>query len=335
MNRLKVKRYWVWLFLIISGLAAILILKNIPPGELAQGLKIISPSGLLGALSAVLIMWVADAMRLKVLSRAAGSNIGVATGLRLVWGGLLFSGITPFEFGGGAYQILLMNKKGLSSAESTAIITTKGLLAMIVLLVMAPVVLCLYPGVLPHSAFKYLMVVTCTLMSISSTIMVISCLRPMIVTSTGHKILSVFFKAHIIHRPTKTRWDKAWSVWADQCHSSFITIFRKGSGIYMTAATICTFVFLLGQFAVAPLLLIGAGIHIDMWQLILLQFPLTVLLYFIPTPGSSGVAEGGFYVIFASFAPPVLIGMLTLMWRFLTFYLGMILGMIFVPVRAE
>ncbi len=336
MERLKIKRYWVWLFIAISSVATILILRNIPLGLFVKGMKTIRPLGFIGAICAVVLMWVADAMRIKVLTRATSSHIGMLTALRIVWGGLLFSGITPFEFGGGAYQVIMMHSKGLNSARGTAIITVKALLAMMVLLILAPVVGHLYPGYLSHSAFKYVMLVTCTLMSGTTVVMLVSGIKPSIIIKLGCSILTLTSKAHIIRPGTKDRFETAWSNWAVKCHASFVTIFKKGNGLYMLLAIAFTVVFLLAQFSVAPLMLIGAGVKANVPELILLQVPLTVLLYFIPTPGSSGVAEGGFYAIFALYAPSSLIGILTLMWRFFTFYLGMIMGVIStVPVRAE
>jgi uncharacterized membrane protein YbhN (UPF0104 family) len=51
-------------------------------------------------------------------------------------------------------------------------------------------------------------------------------------------------------------------------------------------------------------------------------------MYFAPTPGATGVAEGGFALIFANFVKKRDIVSLTFAWRFFTIYLGMIVGMI-------
>jgi len=335
MKDLKIKHRWIWLFIIISSIATALIIKNIPPRMFIQGIKSIRPLGFLGAMVAVFMMWTADAIRLKVLGKATGSHMGMGAALRLVWGGLLFSGITPFEFGGGAYQILWMHRNGLHHAKGTAVITVKALLAMVVLLIMTPIVSYFYPDSLPSSALRYIMFVTCSLMFTSTAIMIISGSRPDLIVNTGRTIMAILLKLHLMRPNTSLRLSHAWSRWVNRCHSSFVAIFKKGNGIYLITATFYTILFLLAQFSVAPLLLIGAGVHIDIWKLILLQVPLTVLLYFIPTPGSTGVAEGGFYTIFAVYAPASLLGVLTLMWRFFTFYLGMMLGLISMPIKAE
>jgi uncharacterized membrane protein YbhN (UPF0104 family) len=51
---------------------------------------------------------------------------------------------------------------------------------------------------------------------------------------------------------------------------------------------------------------------------------------FIPTPGASGVAEVGFAALFSPVCPGELLSIYMLLWRFFTFYLGVIIGGIIV-----
>lgn len=59
-------------------------------------------------------------------------------------------------------------------------------------------------------------------------------------------------------------------------------------------------------------------------------FTVQVLLYitasFTPLPGASGAQEGGFYLFFRSFFPDDLIFASLLIWRFITYYLFIIVG---------
>ena len=53
-------------------------------------------------------------------------------------------------------------------------------------------------------------------------------------------------------------------------------------------------------------------------------------MYFAPTPGATGVAEGGYGLLFAQLVQKQDITMLTLSWRFLTIYIGVVIGMIII-----
>jgi uncharacterized membrane protein YbhN (UPF0104 family) len=62
------------------------------------------------------------------------------------------------------------------------------------------------------------------------------------------------------------------------------------------------------------------------YQCVLVQSVFLFLLYFIPTPGGSGAAEGGAALVFSMFVPWNVAGMLGVGWRALTEYTGIILG---------
>jgi hypothetical protein len=63
------------------------------------------------------------------------------------------------------------------------------------------------------------------------------------------------------------------------------------------------------------------------------QFLLYITASFTPLPGASGAQEGGFYLFFKSFFPDSLIFAALLIWRFVTYYLFIIIG--FLAVLAD
>lgn len=60
-----------------------------------------------------------------------------------------------------------------------------------------------------------------------------------------------------------------------------------------------------------------------------MQSLLYMAVSFLPVPGTAGVAEGGFYLLFkVIFSNQVIYA--TLLWRLLVYYLGLLLGGILV-----
>ena len=78
---------------------------------------------------------------------------------------------------------------------------------------------------------------------------------------------------------------------------------------------------LLFIYSVVPVFIKAFGIdlplHIVMGRMCLIN----LVLYFTPTPGGSGVAEGGFLVLFNSLLPPGTAGVLAILWRFFCEYI--------------
>ena len=75
---------------------------------------------------------------------------------------------------------------------------------------------------------------------------------------------------------------------------------------------------------------VGDAVLLD---IITLSFYVYAAITFIPTPGNAGVAEGAFYIIFKSLSEGVLFWG-TIIWRFFTYYLYIILGISIVAITS-
>ena len=80
------------------------------------------------------------------------------------------------------------------------------------------------------------------------------------------------------------------------------------------------------QFLVAPMILAGLGCNVKIMNTFMIQAVLNFMLYYVPTPGGSGISEGVGYALFSPFVPPSIIGIFLVIWRFLTNYLWTIIG---------
>ena len=51
-----------------------------------------------------------------------------------------------------------------------------------------------------------------------------------------------------------------------------------------------------------------------------------MLLYFTPTPGGAGVAEGGFVMLFSESVPSGTVGIIAVCWRLVAEYIPFLIG---------
>ena len=58
----------------------------------------------------------------------------------------------------------------------------------------------------------------------------------------------------------------------------------------------------------------------------MVQGVLNFMLYYIPTPGGSGISEGVGYTLFAPLVPSHILGVFLVIWKFLTNYVWTIVG---------
>ena len=84
---------------------------------------------------------------------------------------------------------------------------------------------------------------------------------------------------------------------------------------------------LLCIYAIVPCLLLGLGVtDVDWYTVMGRMIFLNMLLYFSPTPGGSGIAEGGFVLLFAATVPAGTVGIVAVCWRLIAEYLPFLIG---------
>ncbi len=78
--------------------------------------------------------------------------------------------------------------------------------------------------------------------------------------------------------------------------------------------------------SIVPFFVLSAfGGNIGFWESFFLTVGVEAAVYFIPTPGNSGAAEGTFYVVFSSLSSGYVFWAMML-WRFFSYYIYIIVG---------
>ena len=84
---------------------------------------------------------------------------------------------------------------------------------------------------------------------------------------------------------------------------------------------------LLCLYCIAPALMWAFTMQIPIVTILDRMILLNLILYFAPTPGGAGVAEGLFVVLFSPFLPFGTVGIVAVAWRVLAEYLPFFIGM--------
>ena len=110
--------------------------------------------------------------------------------------------------------------------------------------------------------------------------------------------------------------------------NSFINYFRKHFK-HLLLGFICSAIYFLLHVVIIVVIINGLGISITLKQGLTSGALLLFLIAFMPTPGSSGLGEGMFILIFQGSVPLYLIGIVIILWRFFYQYLTAIIGVFF------
>lgn len=89
-----------------------------------------------------------------------------------------------------------------------------------------------------------------------------------------------------------------------------------------------TVLFWVTEFMVASVILMGLGLDPYVVLSFFFQILIAIIMMIPTTPGSSGITELSTSSLYALIVPAGMLGIFVLLWRFVTFYLNIILGTI-------
>ena len=279
------------------------------------------------AILAIVLYWLLKALGLYILVKEQTKKIKFRT---ILGQGVItefFNGITPFATGGQPMQVYMLTKSGVNVASATNMIVQSFIFFQTALLV---------HGILAVSlnyAFNLVVIdpVIWTLIMLGfiiNTVVGIGLLFISFSTKVNNKIgkfvINIGFKFKIIKNKKKalTKWEEK----LNEYHSN-AELLRNKKSLFVKG-------FLYNFLGLAILYIIPLFIIYslrDYTSINILEAMITssfVLLIgnFVPIPGGSGGIEYGFMNIFNPFLKGASLTTVLILWRFITYYLGIIAG---------
>lgn len=314
------------IFLLLSfGVSALVLLSSVDSGTWSTILRA-DKRFLLLALGFVLCAWTCDAGRFCALSRAAGERIDFRLGMVLTWLHYFGCAVTPMQSGGGPFQVYVLYKKNVPLGKGIAITLTRTLLTILILGILVPVAVFIEPELLRGRLFlKGVFSYVLAFIIVSWVLVVLSIARPCVIKRWG-RVFTLWLKRFGVVRPERVlRIAKRINLEVDNYNLNFQMFFSSGLRYFMLAIILSVF-HLLFIFSVLPCLIASVGLPLNYLQAFLAQAVFMFLLYFVPTPGASGVAEGGGAALFGLLVPWNMAGVMAIAWRFFTEYLAIAMG---------
>lgn len=303
MNERKKIHKYARIFFFISFVSITIVLILTSSKKTFSSIRLISFSYFLYALLTTSFRYLFDIFRTQTIVKAMGKRINFNTAFTFIFGGQFLGGITPFQAGGIPLQLWVLKMKNVDYAEGTATIFLRGFLSALIFPFLLPFVYQygkniesgIFRGLLFYIIIFYGVVLLVVLLSI-------------IFTGFFKKILPLKFANGV------------------QNFKNIFTSKLRKHPIPLLISFIFTILSLGFYFFTAPLLLKGLGLKVSFIKVAILQVVLTYGLNFTPSPGASGFAEAGALGIFSVVCPKELLGIYVVLWRFLTGYLGIIVG---------
>ncbi|MBQ6972690.1 MAG: flippase-like domain-containing protein [Synergistaceae bacterium] len=316
--------------LLAFGVSALIIFRSVDH-ETIRSLLAADKLKLLLALCVVFLAWICDAGRFCALSYAAHERVSFPLGIILTWLNYFGSAVTPMQSGGGPFQVYALYKRGIPVGKGIAITLMRTMLTILILTLAVPTVMMLDPEILAGSpflkglVFYVLIVILATWAFVAFTIM-----RPDMIKRLS-RVIVMWLKRFRLMKTDRmalkiVRWlDKE----IDNYILNFRLAFHSGK-MWVLAAVILSVLHLLALFTVLPVLMSAVGLPFRYTQTIAVQAVFMFILYFVPTPGASGVAEGGGALLYSVLMPQNMAGVMSVICRFFTDYISIFMGVVVV-----
>lgn len=316
------------LFILLSVLVPLTIHQEIGAQIDHLWRELLEPPFIASAAGLLCVFYLSDSLRLWFTLRALGEQPHLRVMLPLVFINMLFSGITPMATGGGVMQIWHLHRHGIRIGAATAATTLRTLLSTLIIFLPAPLVLVsldeLVGSSLADQWSPWLGVFAA--LYVAFFVLLLWRLRWFIHAATA--VLALTKRLHLIGPLRQRRW--RFRLRREMIRFGYSSrAFFKGRRADQLLALASTVIYLVSLFSFPALLLWTLGYHVDYSLVLAAMLINTFAMYFAPTPGAAGVAEGVFAVLFTSLVGAGDLLILTLGWRFLTIHLGMLIG---VPV---
>lgn len=323
LDRSRLRRGLV-LAVAISAATLIVISLATLDRETFSAISDLSPGFLILAAALSLGRWLWSVVRMRLLIAATGKSISWRNILKTVYAGYFTGLITPLRAGGVTGEMFFLYEYGLGAGEAVAVVSFGACISTALLMLLFPFAIWIARSYIDLSLSIQGVLFSALAVGLLYLALVLwAILRPH--TMVGKTLLDhspVFLRKRDWYRLFLARLSAEIQSFA----ASLRQLVRIGKA-RLAAVVLLTLLYWFTGFLAIPMAVIGLGYGSYFWQAVVAQLVVHILMPFVPTPGGSGIGEVGFLYVYKSVLPDVgVAGLLTLIWRFVDFYLGLLVG---------
>lgn len=281
------------------------------------------------------VHWICEGITLHIPLKKMYPNQTAKNSIKVAMIGQLFNNITPFASGGQPMQAYELTKTGKRVSDSLSAMAIKFIISQTALVVSTLIVVFFEFGFFKELMREYFWVAVLGFIVniVAILVVILAGVKKRIITSITTPIVKVLAKIHILKHPDKTL-EKL-----DESINNFGKQFKvmKEEKKMVVQMFIVSVIQSFAYYSITYMVYRAFGNSgISFWQIIPVQAFLLLIMTFIPTPGSGLGAEGGFYMLFNSIFKQGTINMSILFWRIYTFYLPILVGLLFmIPTKGK
>ncbi len=331
------KKIWVNSLIVVAMGVVIVILIFFTDGidQLVNMIKNINYPWLIVAFSFMFLYWGAGAFTIAFLKKGIlEKSHKPKHNFKTLMIGQFFAAITPFSTGGQPAQIYFMSKQKINTGKATSIIVIKSILYATSMLVIAFVFFFIKKNVLIAQIPNFVLLFI--IGTVANSLLIVTYFLFLLNHAISEKVIILFLKVVSYFKKkdityVQRKFDEIRGSLISFQDGFRIIIKRKG---FLILAYLSQIFQHLAIFSV-PIFLIRAveGSFPNPFSVIATTGLLMMITALVPTPGTTGGAEGLGVFFFSSFYVTAPILSVILVWRMITYYSSILFGGIFCLVN--
>lgn len=313
------------IYIAITIIIIILILVFGPSiEEMREALKNFNKWWFLSTIAALLLYWFSDAVLLDDITAYMYKREPLHRSIKVSLIGLYYSALTPSSTGGQPMQVIYMHRNKMPVGTASCIVGIKFVIYELSLCTIYIVGLLLrgeYFYTYHNEAF-WLGVLGFFINLAAVVIIILSIIKKTLVLNIGKKLLNLLERIKLIKH--KEQLTESFEKVIEEYHTAATYILKnklRTIGSYLISTINLVFMLLIPY-----LIYLSFGYNTDsIFDIFIIETFLFLAVSFVPLPGAAGASEGGFLLFFSPFFG-VTTSIAMLIWRFMTYYLIIIVG---------
>lgn len=258
---------------------------------------------------------VLDGTRLMHMVKISNEHITLKQAVQVVFGNYFLAMLGPGASAGAVAQLMFLRHAGVPSGKATIMVIVRTLVSILFLVCCMPFIFLHDDNILPGVSNLTLMVIS-----------VLAFVGIMFIVWAFKTDFLDYFAMKLEKKLPENKKSKFTAFYYD---SKKAVKLLADAPLSMVRVFIESGLSLICIYMVVPMLMLGLGVEFDWVTVMGRMIFLNMLLYFSPTPGGSGIAEGGFVLLFSSMVPAGTVGILAVSWRLFAEYIPFLIGLYF------
>lgn len=275
----------------------------------------------------IIIYWFLKTLPLYYFTKSHKKSFTYKSAVILLLRTQFVNAITPFATGGQPYQVYYLNKEGIRSSTSTSIILENFIVYQIALVFLGIIaMLCnFFFHIFPHNDILTHLI---TLGFVINTLVIIVSFLVAFGKKINKKLVNIAITILTKLKIVKNKEEKL-AKWNES-----ITNFHNSAKVLMNDKKLFFSMILVNLVALSVLYMIpvfvlyaaGNFSSVSVMLAVITSAYVMLIGSFVPIPGGTGGLEYGFVKFYGFFIKGSLLSATMLIWRFITYYFGLIVG---------